>query len=169
MNTVCYLLLGSNLGDRETNLRAAVESLDAIPGIMISALSSVYETTPQEMSGEPPLFLNQAVAIETTLAPADLLIQTESVERRLGRTDKGNYRSRLIDIDILYFGDRIVTTKTLTIPHPRVLQRGFALVPLVELAPELIDPVAKRPVIEYLAAVDTADIHLYQSRVAHAG
>jgi 2-amino-4-hydroxy-6-hydroxymethyldihydropteridine diphosphokinase len=128
-----YLSLGSNLGDREAYLRAALERLGG-EGIRITGQSSIYETAPQDR-GDQPLFLNMVVAVQTACFPLQLLSRIQHVERALGRKrllDKG---PRTIDIDILLYGQVAIRTDRLQIPHPRMAQRRFVLEPLVELAP----------------------------------
>jgi 2-amino-4-hydroxy-6-hydroxymethyldihydropteridine diphosphokinase len=127
-----YLGLGSNVGDRLANLRAAAERLPVV------ARSSVYETEPQGEVLDQPDFLNAVVAIETSLDPEGLLRQAKGVEVELGR-DFGQIRHgpRVVDIDLLLLGDIEMTTERLTLPHPEVTTRRFVLVPLLEIAPSL--------------------------------
>jgi len=147
MKTV-YLGLGSNLGDREAMLRAAVHALDS-PRLRIRRLSPVYETEPVDVSGQR-WFLNQVAEAETELFPLQLLHRTAKVEVQLGRRRLAPMGPRTIDIDILLFGNAIVTTPALEIPHPRFRDRRFVLAPLADLAPELRDPVTRRTVRELL-------------------
>ncbi len=146
-----YLSLGSNAGDRERALREALRLLEA-PGLHVKRLSSVYETEPIGVSGQP-WFLNLVVEVETELFPMQLLARTQKIERELGRKRKGDLSPRTIDIDILLFGNFVVTTPELTIPHPRMTERRFVLEPLVELAPDLRHPVSKRAMKELLSGV----------------
>jgi 2-amino-4-hydroxy-6-hydroxymethyldihydropteridine diphosphokinase len=141
MKTV-YLSLGSNIGDREGTLRTAVQKL-AEQGIQIAAQSSLYETDPQDFRNQP-WFLNLAIACETSMFPRQLLGVTQRIERELGRrrhVNIGVKGPRTIDIDILLFAGRVIDTSTLTIPHPRMLDRRFVLEPLFEIAPGLRHPV----------------------------
>jgi 2-amino-4-hydroxy-6-hydroxymethyldihydropteridine diphosphokinase len=137
-----FLSLGSNLGDRQANLDNALKALEAA-GIRIVQKSSLYETEPQELKTQP-WFLNIAVECETKLFPLQLLSATQRIERDLGRErgaraiPKG---PRLIDIDILLFGQAIIETPRLTVPHPRMLERRFVLEPLIEISPALRNPV----------------------------
>ncbi|MDE2861380.1 MAG: 2-amino-4-hydroxy-6-hydroxymethyldihydropteridine diphosphokinase [Chloroflexota bacterium] len=139
MTTVeAYLGLGSNLGDRERNLASAVSMLDerlAAPVI----LSSVYETKPWGYADQPD-FLNLACRVETGLKPEALLGAAQEVERLLGRVPTFPYGPRAIDVDILLYGDQVVDTPELRVPHPHLIERAFALSPLAELAPELLHP-----------------------------
>jgi len=142
-----YLSLGSNLGDREQHLRAALARLGQI-GTLI-AISDVYETEPIDAPPQP-WFLNCAVALETELMPKQLLAAVLALERELGRRrQKTNAKTpRTIDIDILLFGASIVNTPALTIPHPGLHMRRFVLEPLAAIAPEVRHPVLKRTIRE---------------------
>ncbi len=133
-----YLGLGSNLGDRDANLRAALTAL--APAVRVSRLSSVYETAPMHLL-EQPDFHNLVCEGETALAPQELLRTLKAIERALGRTPGPRYGPRLIDIDILLYDDLTLETPDLCIPHPRMVERAFVLVPLVEIAPHLWHPV----------------------------
>ena len=129
--------LGSNLGSRESFLRAAVDLLAATPGCTIIALSSLYETEPVGSPG--PLFLNAAVSLQTELAPGDLLLRLQAIETALGRVRRQRWEARTIDLDILWSEKQSASTPHLTVPHPRLRQRAFALAPLLEVAPGLSD------------------------------
>lgn len=136
-----YLSLGSNLGDREANLRRAVEILEA-EHIRPVALSSLYETEPQDITDQP-WFLNLVIACETKCFPLQLLTILQGIERQMGRTrGLGEIRKgpRLIDIDILVYGQTVISLPQLTIPHPRMLHRRFVLEPLAEITPGLKHP-----------------------------
>jgi 2-amino-4-hydroxy-6-hydroxymethyldihydropteridine diphosphokinase len=127
-----FLGLGSNLGDRLPNLQRAVDLLAATPGIAVLRSSRVYETTP---IGPPqPDFLNAVVEVETALEPGDLLAACSDVERELHRVRGIHWGPRTIDVDLLTYGDRVVETNELIVPHPRMHERAFVLVPLLELA-----------------------------------
>jgi len=136
-----YLSLGSNLGDRQGEITTAIGKLKKLG--MITAASSLYETEPVEMT-EQPWFLNCAVALETELMPKQLLKAILAVEREMGRRRTQLKGPRSIDIDILLFGNSIVETRGLTIPHPAMHQRRFVLVPLAEIAPGIRHPVLKK-------------------------
>jgi 2-amino-4-hydroxy-6-hydroxymethyldihydropteridine diphosphokinase len=131
-----YVGLGGNLGDRRGLLDAAVDALRREPGIEVVAVSSYRETEPVGVVDQPP-FLNGAVAVETTLAARELLDRLLAVERSLGRMREGEERHgpRTIDLDLLLYGDETVDEPGLTVPHPRLAERAFALEPLVELDP----------------------------------
>jgi 2-amino-4-hydroxy-6-hydroxymethyldihydropteridine diphosphokinase len=135
-----YLGLGANLGDREGTLRAAVAALEATEGVRVAAVSSLRETDPVGYRDQPR-FLNGAVAVDTTLGPRELLDALLAVERSLGRTRDGpRFGPRTIDLDLLLYGEESVDEPGLTIPHPRLHERAFALEPLAELDPGLVVP-----------------------------
>jgi 2-amino-4-hydroxy-6-hydroxymethyldihydropteridine diphosphokinase len=166
MPETVYLLLGSNMGDRDKNLTSALGQLAALEGLECTAVSAVYITEAREMVGENPSFLNQVVKADYAFSANELLHALEKIETNLGRTDKGAKKPRTIDCDILLFGDKVIDTPTLKVPHPRLTQRPFALVPLVEIDPQLIHPVTRRPLTEYLSAKDRAEVILYKDHVA---
>ena len=145
-----YLSLGSNVGDREANLRAALARLEAA-GVRVVRRSSTYETEPQDAPGQP-WFLNLVAEAETGLLPQELLLRIGEIEAGLGRRRTQPKGPRTIDIDILLYGDAVIETPELEIPHPRMAQRRFVLEPLAELAPGLRHPVTGRTVGELLAA-----------------
>ncbi|HVN04579.1 MAG TPA: 2-amino-4-hydroxy-6-hydroxymethyldihydropteridine diphosphokinase [Bryobacteraceae bacterium] len=143
-----YLGLGSNLGDREEMLRRAVAALDG-PGLRVLRVSPVYETEPMDVRNQP-WFLNVVAEAETDLFPLQLLHRTTKLEVRLGRRRLAPGGPRSIDIDILLYGNAVVDTPSLEIPHPRLRQRRFVLAPLADLAPELRDPVTRKSIRELL-------------------
>ena len=155
---IAYLGLGGNLGDRLAALTEALALLDATPGMQRVSCSSVYETEPWGVTDQPR-FLNLAAGFETTLSPVDLLAACQSVEARVGRAASYRWGPRLIDVDILLYGDEIVklATPDLQIPHPRLTQRAFVLVPLAELAPELSVPPDGASIRRRLDEVDGKD------------
>lgn len=148
MKTV-YFGLGSNVGDREEHLRAAIENLRAVVNVL--RVSPVYETDPLEFTGQRR-FLNLVVEAETELFPMQLLARTARVERELGRVRTIANGPRTIDIDILLYAKAVVRSAQLEIPHPRMAERRFVLAPLADLAPELRHPVSRRTVREMLDA-----------------
>ncbi len=144
-----YLGLGSNLGDRRAHLERALAFLAGLGRLL--KRSSVYETSPVGMPGAPP-FLNQAAALATTLEPLDLLQKCKAHEAGQGRDLRDSHlRDRAIDLDILLAGDAVMNTPELTLPHPRLCERGFVLVPLFEIAPKQIHPVEKVTVARLLS------------------
>jgi 2-amino-4-hydroxy-6-hydroxymethyldihydropteridine diphosphokinase len=148
MKTI-YLGLGSNIGDRETALQEAINRLQA-PNLEIRRVSSVFETSPMEMTAQP-WFLNMVVEAETDLFPMQLLKKVAAIERDLGRKRLVLKGPRTIDIDILLYGNFIVDTEQLKIPHPRLAERRFVLEPLSELAPEMRHPISRKMLRELLA------------------
>ena len=140
-----YLSLGSNLGDRASNLNAAITALGELDCIL--STSSVYETEPVEFTAQP-WFLNCAVGLSTQKMPKQLLSAILELEKEMGRRRIQKNGPRVIDIDILLFGNSIIDTKNLVVPHPAMHQRRFVLEPLAEIAPEIRHPVFKRTVRE---------------------
>jgi 2-amino-4-hydroxy-6-hydroxymethyldihydropteridine diphosphokinase len=136
--TRAYIGLGANLGDREGTIRRAVDRLGGEQGIEILGISRLRETDPVGFA-EQPRFLNGALAVDTDLSPRDLLARLLAVERELGRVREAGlrYGPRTIDLDLLLYGDRVVNEPGLTVPHPRLAERRFALEPLHELDPGL--------------------------------
>lgn len=155
MKTV-YLSLGSNVGNREVNLKAAVNGLESAR-VHVRRASPVYETEPVDYKNQP-WFLNLVIEAETKLMPEQLLQKTLRIERDLGRTRKIPKGPRTIDIDILFYGHAVVQSPGLEIPHPRLAQRRFVLAPLADLAPDLRHPVTGRTVREMLDAAPPAVI-----------
>ncbi len=151
-----YLSLGSNLGDRANNLRAAVERLNS-DDLRVLRVSPVYETAPVDFTDQPH-FLNAVVEVVTTLSPIELLSRTAAIETALGRERTVPKGPRTVDIDILLYRDCIVDRPELQIPHPRLTERRFVLAPLADLAPDLPHPLAKRPVRELLEAAPPAAV-----------
>lgn len=146
---IVYLGLGSNVGDSETLMRTALDTLNG-PDLKLLRTSGIYETEPIGFR-EQPWFLNMAAEFETGLFPKQLLHRIRRVEKELGRVRTIRNGPRTIDIDILLYGNAIVQTAELEIPHPRYRERRFTLAPLVELNPSLRDPVTHRTVSEMLA------------------
>lgn len=159
MDHIVYLALGSNMGNRLANLKAAINNLT--PQLLVKSRSSVYETPPWGFTQQAE-FLNQVVMAETYLQPQALLGHLKRLETALGRIPNFQDGPRLIDIDILFYDDLIVDTPPLTIPHPRMYNRPFVLVPLAEIAPDLIHPQLGKSVSELLDKVDRSDIKLFK-------
>jgi 2-amino-4-hydroxy-6-hydroxymethyldihydropteridine diphosphokinase len=138
--TRAYVGLGANLGDRRATIERAVELLDAVAGVEVLAVSSLRETDPVGLEDQPR-FLNGAAAVETALSAQDLLRVLLAVERQLGRTRDGpRFGPRAIDLDLLVYGSAELAEPGVTVPHPRLHERRFALEPLFELAPGLVVP-----------------------------
>jgi 2-amino-4-hydroxy-6-hydroxymethyldihydropteridine diphosphokinase len=145
-----YLGLGSNVGDREANLRAAIERMRA-PDLRALRVSPVYETEPLDYTRQR-WFLNLVVEAETSLFPMQLLARVARIERALGRVRDIPKGPRTIDIDILLYGKAVIRSEALEVPHPRMNERRFVLAPLADLAPDLRNPITHRTVTEMLAA-----------------
>ena len=149
-NHTVYLSLGSNLGDRAGNLRAAIAALPGV-GVRVTKVSSLYETEPVDYL-EQPWFLNCAVEAETALSPLDLLHALRGFEAKLGSQKEFAKGPRILDMDILLYGDETIDLPELQIPHPRMLRRNFVLAPLAEIAPTLKHPKWATNVAEIFAA-----------------
>jgi len=145
-----YLLAGSNLGDRKDFLRQARLAVENQIGT-ITAASRLYHTQPWGLS-EQPDFLNQALEVQTLLAPFEVLEAIQRIEKAMGRTKKKHWGERIIDLDILFYEGEVIETERLVIPHPRVQDRNFAMAPLAEIAPDLRHPVLGKTIETLLAA-----------------
>lgn len=150
MATRTYLLLGSNLGDREAWLSTAVRGISTSIGA-IKRSSAIYETAAWGIEAQPP-FLNQVVEVETNLLPEELLAQIGTIENAAGgRARSQRWGARTLDLDILFYGEETVREPGLIIPHPAMAERRFTLAPLAELAPALVHPVLKKSVAQLLS------------------
>lgn len=159
MEHMIYLALGSNMGDRLNHLKMAVANL--APQMSLKAKSPVYQTPPWGYEQQEP-FLNQVVKVETYMDPASLLKHLKRLERALGRTPTFENGPRVIDIDILFFDEEVITTPPLVIPHPRLHERAFVLVPLADIAPDFVHPVLQKTVSELLREVDASEIKMFE-------
>lgn len=139
-----FLGLGSNLGDREANVRTACERIASQPGIRLRRVSSLYLTAPIGYVDQPD-FVNAVAVIETKIEPVDLLHVVQGIEREMGRVRNFRWGPRVIDIDVLVYDGRTVDTPELTIPHPRMMERAFVMAPLSEIAPDIILPDGRKP------------------------
>lgn len=152
-----YLSLGSNLADREANIRRAAAELKKLPRTQLTKISSLYETSPVGFA-TPHKFFNCCVKLRTELSSAEVLAACRRIEELIGRpveSERVEYEDRVVDIDVILFGSRSVEDSQLTTPHPRARHRLFVLVPLAEIAPGLV--INSRPVEEWIAAVRAAD------------
>ena len=145
-----YLGLGSNLGNRQDNLDRALELLSQ--RFRVEKVSSVYDSEPVGNT-EQPHFLNLVCQVHTKLNPTELLTLVKGIESKLGRISSKPNTPRPIDIDILFYGDQVIETSELVIPHPRLAERAFVLIPLDEIAPDLVHPVSGKTIKELLQEV----------------
>ena len=158
-----YLSLGSNMGHREQYIAGAMEALGAC-GVRVVQKSSLYETEPVETTSKE-WFLNCVVKAETDLLPPQLMHTLLDIERALGRRRRVLRGPRFIDMDILFYEDRVMSSKQLEIPHPRMAERRFVLVPFAEIAPEARHPVFKKTIAELLADTpDRSEVRPYQEK-----
>lgn len=162
MPHIVYIALGSNLGNRLANLKNAVSNL--APQLTIKKRSPVYETPPWGYT-EQPAFLNQVIKAETYQEPQPLLGHLKRLESALGREANFQNGPRLIDLDILFYDDLILDSPPLVIPHPRLHQRAFVLVPLNDVAPNFFHPLLGRQIHDLLSEVDPTEIKRYEGRI----
>ena len=155
-----FLALGSNLGDRLANLKQTIAALT--PQMEVKAKSQVYETPPWGYEDQPK-FLNQVIKAKTYLDPEPLLKHLKRLELALGRKESFPNGPRLIDIDILFYDDLVLNKPSLVIPHPRLHERGFVLLPLMDIDPDLVHPVNKKSVREMVALCDVNGIEKFSS------
>lgn len=166
MADTIYLLLGSNIGDRQRHLASAVESLGMLEGLEITAVSPIYLSEAVDMEGDNPDFLNQVIKGDYQYTPSELLASIEKIERQMGRVQKRERRPRTIDIDILLFGEKVIATEDLTVPHPELLNRPFALVPMVAIDPELVHPVTGTLLADCISRKDAEQVMLFEDHVS---
>lgn len=155
-----FLCLGTNTGDRTRHLEDAINSLP--PSVTMVQLSSVYETKPVGYT-EQKEFLNQVLKAATELSPFELLNHAKLIETKMGRTPTFRFGPRPIDVDILFYDDLVMDTPKLTIPHPRLPDRSFALVPMVEIAPDWVHPVIQKTVREMLELISQEGVRLFDN------
>jgi 2-amino-4-hydroxy-6-hydroxymethyldihydropteridine diphosphokinase len=148
-----FIALGANLGDREANIRRALAALDAGPDIRVVQASALLENPAVGGPPDSPAFLNAVAEIETSLEPEPLLDRLLEIERQLGRVRKHKWEPRVIDLDILLYGDKIIQTPALQIPHPLMHERPFVLQPLAQIAPDVIHPVTNKSSAELLRSL----------------
>lgn len=155
-----FLLLGSNIGNREENIKNALSLIGKMEETSIIAVSKIYETEPFGCKDQP-LFLNIACKIETNLLPQGLLFQLKEIEKIMGRTENIRWGPRIIDIDILLYGNLIINEENLTIPHKELINRTFALACLREIGGEFVHPIAKKTIAELFSSLLTTYQTLY--------
>jgi 2-amino-4-hydroxy-6-hydroxymethyldihydropteridine diphosphokinase len=156
MEHIVYLALGSNMGVRSANLKNAITNLT--PQMNVKGKSHVYETAPWGFTDQPA-FLNQVIMAETYLEPEALLLHLKRLESVMGRVPSFQNGPRLIDLDILFFDDMVLDSPVVQIPHPRLHERAFVLMPLNDLCPDLVHPVLQKSVSELLMAADITKVN----------
>jgi len=159
MEHIVYIALGTNIGDRLANLRAAVDAL--APYVRVLAESGIYETEPWGFVDQPA-FLNMALRAETDFVPQALLGYLKGLEASLGRTPSFRNGPRLIDLDILFYDNLTLNTAGLVIPHQRLHERAFVLVPLADLSPGLIHPVLRKTIAQLCESVDRQGVNRFE-------
>ncbi len=162
MSETVYLSLGSNLGDRENNLIRAVEAFSGLEGFETVTCSSLYISQPVDMDSKAPDFMNMVLEGRYQYRPMELLNNLQIIEKKLGRTDKGELKPRTIDIDIILFGNQVIEMKDLSIPHRKMLQREFVLAPLLEIDKNIIHPVTREKISVYYREIKSRDLTLYK-------
>jgi 2-amino-4-hydroxy-6-hydroxymethyldihydropteridine diphosphokinase len=156
----CFLSLGANLGDRKAVLDSALHAISDVCGQLVS-VSDVYETAPWGVIDQP-LYLNIAILVQTNLSANLLLEKCQNIENSFGRERTERWGSRTLDIDILFYDDLVMETEFLTLPHPRLAERKFVLVPLVEIAPDFVHPILGVSIVTLLDSCnDTLDVYKY--------
>ncbi|HWP41544.1 MAG TPA: 2-amino-4-hydroxy-6-hydroxymethyldihydropteridine diphosphokinase [Tepidisphaeraceae bacterium] len=153
-----YIALGANLGNRQQNIRNALKALGETPGIQITRVSSLLENPAQGMGEDAPPFLNAVAEIRTTLGSHALLHRLIEIERSLGRqrATSGKWTSRTIDLDLLLYGDQIISSQELIVPHPLMHERRFVLEPLCEIAPDVVHPTLQMTIAGLLENLNNA-------------
>ncbi len=155
----CAIALGSNLGDSLTTLEAALEHLTQTPGVTLVQVSPWYQTRP--LGPAQPNYLNGCALLEVSLSPQEMLVTLWAIETQFGRVRQQRWGPRTLDLDLLLYGDLVLETADLTIPHPRMAERAFVLVPLAAIAPDLMDPRSGRTISQLLDQVDKTGVALF--------
>lgn len=152
--TTAYIALGSNLGDRAQNIRKAIEKLKQSEGIEVESVSRFLDNPAEGMGEDAPAFLNAAAKLETSLGSHALLHRLLEIERQMGRQKRDRWEPRTIDLDLLLYGDQILSSQELLVPHPLMHERRFVLEPLAEIAPDVVHPTLQMTIsglLEHLA------------------
>ncbi len=147
-------------------MKTSIEEIKDISGLELIATSAVYLSEAVDMEGENPDFLNQVVMAEFEYLPSELLLQLKKIEQSMGRENKGKKRPRVIDLDILLFGDEIIETDDLIVPHEELLNRNFAMIPLVQVSPEITHPKTRKLIAEYIKDDNSNSVRIYKDHVA---
>ena len=155
MNDRIFIGLGTNLGDKLANLQAALDALREF--VTVTKISSIFQTTPWGYLDQDDFF-NIVIEVNAILAPLELLDRLKTLESELGRTESFRYGPRIIDMDILMYGDLIYISERLEIPHPRMTERAFVLAPFAEIAPEVVHPILKKTIEKLLSEVDSSGV-----------
>ena len=151
-----FIGAGANLGEPVRQIRGAQDALQKSPGVKFLAASSFYRTQPMGPVEQPP-FINAVFSLETEIGPHELLSLLLEIEQKMGRVRKERWGPRVIDLDLLFYGDAVIGGEGLEVPHPRLHERRFVLAPLAEIAPDLVHPVLKKPVSQLLADLPAGD------------
>lgn len=157
----CAIALGSNQGNSLDILESSLNALDLIPGIELIQTSSWYQTKPVGTPQPQADYLNGCALLSTEQTPEELLAILQATEIQFGRVNKGTLQARTLDLDLLLYGDVVLNTPDLTIPHPRMNERAFVLVPLAEIAPFWIEPRSGNKIAKLLKSVDTSGVQPY--------
>ena len=157
----CAIALGSNQGNSLDILERSLNVLNLIPGIALKTVSSWYQTKPVGTPHPQPDYLNGCALLSVEQTPEELLTVLQATEIQFGRVNKGTLQARTLDLDLLLYEDVILETPDLTIPHPRMVERAFVLVPLAEIAPDWIEPRSRNKIAQLLANVDASGVKLY--------
>ena len=167
VNDRVFIGLGSNIGDRIQFLQKGIAALEAIPKTHVVAASSVYETEPVGLKEQPP-FLNAVVEVQISLGPVELVKTLKAIEEQIGRTESVRWGPREVDLDLLYYGEKVLHKGRFIIPHPEIAKRKFVLVPLAEIAADFVDPSRALTIGELLSqCVDTSGVIKTQYNLEH--
>ncbi len=159
----CAIALGSNQGNSLNILKSSLNTLNQIPGITLKQISSWYQTKPVGTPTPQPDYLNGCAVLSVEQTPEELLVIFQATEIQYGRVGKGTLQARTLDLDLLLYGDVVLNTPNLTIPHPRMGERAFVLVPLAEIAPDWIEPVSGIKIATLLKNLDTSGVQSFAS------
>ncbi len=157
--------MGKNLGDKKENLTRAINEIKKIGEVL--ACSSVYETEPVGFVNQP-FFYNQVIEVQATVPPQELLVVLKNIEQKMGRVSTMRNGPRIIDCDMLYYGNVTLKTDVLTIPHPRAAERAFVLIPLSDIAPEFVDPQKKKQIREMVEGLSKEERNKVKQLYRHA-